>query len=188
MTPWPFDPLPLFGFDLLAVDPPWSFSLYSAKGEEKSPQAQYDCMALADIQALPVGQLVGANAWLFLWATAPLLPEAIDTLRRWGFAYVTRLTWRKVTRNGKVRMGPGYVARTCDETVLVGRVGRPQITRALPSIFDGVAREHSRKPEEFFMLVEGFAPRARRADLFGREQRPGWSVWGNESTKFGGQR
>lgn len=183
---WPFAPLPLFGFDLLTIDPPWSFTLYSAKGESKSPQAHYECMDLAAIRALPVGQLVGADAWVFLWATAPLLPEAIDTLRGWGVVYVTRLTWRKVTRAGKVRMGPGYVARTCDETVLVGRIGRPPYARALPSIFDGVARQHSRKPEEFFKLVESFAPDARRADIFGREARPGWAVWGNEATKFGG--
>lgn len=182
---WPFDPLPLFGFDVVTIDPPWEFSLYSAKGEGKSAQAHYDCMSLADIQALPVGQLVGADAWLFLWATAPLLPEAIATMRAWGFVYVTRLTWRKVTKNGKVRMGPGYVARTCDETILVGRIGRPTITRALPSIFDGVARQHSRKPEEFFRLIEAFAPKAGRVDVFGRQQRPGWTVWGNEASKFG---
>ncbi len=183
---WPFAPLPLFGFDLLTIDCPWNFSLYSEKGEGKSAQAHYECMPLDQIARLPVGQLVGADAWIFSWATAPLLPEAIDCLRAWGFVYVTRLTWRKVTRTGKVRMGPGYIARTCDETVLVGRIGKPAFAHALPSIFDGVAREHSRKPEEFFKLVEDFMPMARRADIFGREQRPGWTVWGNEAGKFGG--
>jgi N6-adenosine-specific RNA methylase IME4 len=182
---WPFEPLPLFGFDLAVIDCPWSFDLYSAKGEGKSAQAHYDVMSLDEIARLPVGQLVGADAWLFHWATAPLLPEAIEVMRGWGFVYVTRLTWRKVTRAGKVRMGPGYVARTCDETVLVGRIGRPAYAKALPSIFDGVAREHSRKPEEFFKLIEAFAPAARRVDVFGRAQRDGWTVWGRESTKFG---
>jgi N6-adenosine-specific RNA methylase IME4 len=183
---WIFDPLPLFGYDLLTIDVPWHFDLYSEKGEGKSAQAHYDCMPLDEIARLPVGQLVGADAWIFSWATAPLLPQAIDILEGWGFVYVSRLTWRKVTKNGKVRMGPGYVVRTCDETVLVGRIGRPRYAHALPSLFDGVARQHSRKPDEFFRMVEGFAPNARRADIFGREQRPGWTVWGNETTKFEG--
>lgn len=185
VTPWFFDPLPLFGFDVVTIDCPWSFELYSEKGEGKSAQAHYACMDLADLARLPVGQLVSADGWIFSWATAPLLPQAIDVLESWGAVYVSRLTWRKVTRNGKVRMGPGYVVRTCDETVLLGRVGRPAYARALPSIFDGLAREHSRKPAEFFKLVEGFAPAARRVDVFGREQRPGWTVWGNEASKFG---
>lgn len=87
---WPFAPLPLFGFDLLTIDCPWTFSLYSEKGEGKSAQAHYECMPLDQIARLPVGQLVGADAWIFSWATAPLLPEAIDCLRAWGFVYVTR--------------------------------------------------------------------------------------------------
>lgn len=179
-----FEHLPLFGFDLVVADPPWSFALRSSAGEEKSAQAQYACMPLADIMAMPIGHLVGCHSWLFLWATAPLLPQAMAVMAAWGFEYRTRLSWRKLTPSGKPRLGTGYVVRTLHEDVLVGAVGAPSYARALPSLFDGVAREHSRKPESFYRLVEGFAPAARRLDLFSRETRPGWTGWGNEATKF----
>ena len=176
--------LPLFGFDLVVCDPPWSFALRSAAGESKSAQAQYACMPLDAIKAMPVGHLVGANSWLFLWATAPMLPHALAVMEAWGFTYRTRLAWRKLTPAGKPRLGTGYVVRTLHEDILVGAIGSPTYMRALPSLFDGVAREHSRKPDEFFGLVEAFAPGARRLDMFSRETRPGWRSWGAEASKF----
>ena len=182
---WPFDPLRPFSFDVCVADPPWSFSLYSDKGEEKSPQAHYDCMPIEDIAALPVGDLVGADSWLLLWATAPMLPQALMVMTRWGFAYKTTVAWRKVTRNKKPAMGPGYVARTMHENVLIGACGSPEYRRALPSIFDGVRRQHSRKPDEFYELVDRFAmPWARKLDLFSRQSRPDWTSWGKEKGKF----
>ena len=176
--------LPTFGFDLVVADPPWAFALRSAAGEAKSAQAQYACMPLDEIKAMPVGHLVGANSWLFLWATAPMLPHALEAMAAGGFVYRTRLAWRKLTAAGKPRLGTGYVVRTLHEDVLVGAIGSPTYMRALPSLFDGVAREHSRKPDEFFGLVEAFAPSARRLDLFSRETRPGWTGWGIEASKF----
>lgn len=179
-----FSNLPLFGFDVVVADPPWLYDLRSSNGEAKSPQAHYSCMPLDAIKDLRVGDLVGMNSWLFLWITAPLLPKGIDVMSAWGFTYKTTIIWRKTTASGKVRVGPGYVARTMHEQVLIGAIGAPAYTKALPSIFDGLAREHSRKPDEFYRLVEGFAPNARRLDLFTRESRPGWSAYGDQSTKF----
>jgi N6-adenosine-specific RNA methylase IME4 len=179
-----FADLPLFGLDLVIADPPWLFALRSSAGEEKSPQAQYDCMTLEAIKALPVGHLVGCDSWLLLWATAPLLPQAIEVMHAWGFQYRTRFAWRKTTARGKVRMGPGYVVRTMHEDILVGAIGQPSYARAFPSIFDGLAREHSRKPDAFYHLVERFAPAARRVDLFSRQSRPGFTSWRNEAHKF----
>lgn len=179
-----FAGLPLFGFDLVVADPPWSFELRSAAGEDKSAQAHYACMDLDAIKALPVGHLVGCHSWLFLWATAPMLPHALGVMAAWGFTYRTRLSWRKLTPAGKPRLGTGYVVRTLHEDILVGAIGSPAYAKALPSLFDGVAREHSRKPDEFFRLAEAFAPNARRLDLFSRETRSGWRAWGNEAAKF----
>ena len=176
--------LPLFEFDVVVADPPWLYALRSPKGEKKSAQRQYDCMPLADIKAMRVGEHVRDSAWLFLWATAPMLPAAINVMEAWGFTYKSRLAWRKTTRHGNVRVGPGYVVRTMHEDVLVGAIGKPCYTRALPSIFDGLAREHSRKPDEFYSLIESFAPSANRLDLFTRESRLGWTSFGNEATKF----
>lgn len=183
---WAFDPLPRNLFDLVEIDPPWNYEVWSEKGEEKSPQAQYACLSLDQIRALPVADLVCGSAWLFLWATAPMLPEQIVTMHAWGATYVSRMTWRKTTASGAVRMGPGMVVRSCDETVLIGRWGKPRFAGAVPSIFDGLAREHSRKPDAFYALAERFAPHARRASIFAREHRPGWSCWGNELGKFEG--
>lgn len=101
-------------------------------------------------------------------------------LDAWGFTYKTELMWRRMTPAGKVRMGPGYRARTMHEPVLVATMGN----QAFPSCFDGVAREHSRKPEEFYALVDARFSGAVKADLFSRQARPGWDGWGNEAGKF----
>ena len=186
MSGWPFDPLPMFGFDIVDADPPWRFEVYSEKGEAKSPMAQYECMNMEQIKALPVGHLVGSDSWCFLWTIAPMLDCGFDVLRAWGFQYVSRINWQKKTINGKNRMGPGYVVRTLDETILIGKCGSPQYCNALPSSFPGLAREHSRKPDEYYEMLDSrfLTPSARRVRLFARESRPGWSSWGNEATKF----
>lgn len=186
MIIWPFRPHRHGTFDVIAADPPWLFSLRSVKGEGKSPQAHYSCMDLDAIKTLPVGDLAAKDCWLFLWTCAPLLDRGFEVMAAWGFAFKTRMSWRKVTKNGRPRVGPGFLVRSMTEDVLIGARGAPYFSRALPSIFDGEAREHSRKPEVFFDLVEDFAPKARRLDLFSRQSRPGWAAWGNEATKFDG--
>lgn len=185
-TAWPFDGLQMFGYDLAVVDPPWLIELRSKKGEAKSPQAQYACMPDAEILSLPVGDLIGDKGWLFLWTSAPKLPLAMQCLDMWGFRYVSRMSWLKITaKNRKRRMGPGYVVRTFHEDILIGRIGEPGVRKALPSLFDGVARQHSRKPDEFYELIDGFAhKRTRKLDLFSRQSRDGWTNWGLERQKF----
>jgi N6-adenosine-specific RNA methylase IME4 len=182
---WPFAPLRMFGYDVIEVDPPTEFDLYSDKGAAKSAAAHYKTMSWDDIGALPVGHLARADAILLLWACAPTLPQSLRLMERWGALYKTNLVWRKVTRNGKPRMGPGYRARTLHEHVLLGVFGNGrQIHDAFPSLFDGVAREHSRKPEEFYRLVVERTLGLDRCSLFSRETRAGWEGWGNEATKF----
>ena len=182
---WPFAPLEPQAYDLIMIDPPWHFTLRSIKGEGKSAQAHYATMTLDDILALPVGDLAREHCWLWLWCTAPMLPKQLACLEAWGFEYVTQVAWRKVTVNGKPAMGPGYVSRSLHEPVVIAKRGEPQIGRALPSLFDGVRREHSRKPDEAYQVAERFCPVARRADVFARERRTGWDVFGDEVGKFG---
>lgn len=184
MTDWPFDPLPPLSYDVIVVDPPWPFDLYSNRGNHKSAAAHYNIMSIDQIVALPVGTLAQRDALLLLWITAPRLPESLSVMSAWGFAYKTTIVWRKTTASGKVRMGTGYWARTMHESVLLGTMGSPAKISAFPSIFDGVAREHSRKPEEFYALVNKHTSGLRRADLFARASRPGFDGWGAESTKF----
>jgi N6-adenosine-specific RNA methylase IME4 len=142
-------------------------------------------MTLAEIMALPVRKSLKDHAVVLLWTTGAMLGQAHEVMRAWGITYKTNLVWRKVTPSGKVRMGCGFWARTMHEPVLLGTVGKPpKFTPALPSLFDGIAREHSRKPEEFYRMITDRTPGLRRADLFAREKRKGWDCWGDEVEKF----
>jgi N6-adenosine-specific RNA methylase IME4 len=133
-----------------------------------------------------VGRLAQADCLLLLWTTgwAMATGQAQSVCRAWEFTPVTEIVWRKTTALGRPRVGPGYRARTMHEPVLVGKIGSPRQLSAFPSLFDGVAREHSRKPEEFYALVDKHTAGLRRADLFARQSRPGFDAWGNETTKF----
>jgi N6-adenosine-specific RNA methylase IME4 len=185
MSFWPFDPLEVGAYDLVMVDPPWTFALYSEKGEEKSAQAQYGCMTLEQIQRLPIAGLGKPDSLCWLWATNPMLPQGIETLRAWGYRFVTAGTWAKMTKNGKQAFGTGFVFRCASEQILIGAKGKPKTTRSVRSLIMGPVREHSRKPDEAYVEAERLMPNARRADVFSRERRPGWESWGTEIEKFG---
>jgi len=181
---WPFGGLVPQAYDLIMADPPWHFELYSEKGEEKSPQAQYATMSLDEIAALPVADLAAPDCLLWLWSTAPLLDQQIAIARRWGFAFKTSGVWVKTTVHGKLAFGTGYVLRSAHEPFIIATRGEPQTTRSVRSVVMGQAREHSRKPDEAYAAADLLMPRARRADLFSRETRYGWESWGNEAGKF----
>lgn len=183
---WPFGSLPMFAHEVIVADPPWDFENYSEAGTAKGADPHYAVMPLSDIKALPVGHLASGNCLLLLWTTgwAMATKQAHEVAEAWGFEPVTEMIWRKVTQSGKPRMGTGYRVRTLHEPILVCKVGNPT-HKPLPSLFDGVAREHSRKPDEFYEIVRGRTLSAlRRADLFSRETRPGFDGWGNEHGKF----
>jgi N6-adenosine-specific RNA methylase IME4 len=178
-----FNPLPPHSYDLVVIDPPVPFETRSEKGQGKSPSRHYRTMTLAEIMALPVRELLKDDAVVFLWAQGRSLDQAFATLAAWGITYKTEHVWRKVTRNGLVRWGTGFLARSMHEPILRGAVGKPRCF-ALPSCFDGIAREHSRKPDEFYRMIVEKTPGLRRADLFARERREGWDVWGDEVDRF----
>lgn len=181
---WPFADLTPLSYDVICADPPWRFRTWGEHNQQKSASRHYGLMQTADIEALPVDRLAQQDCLLLLWVCAPMLIHGLNVMSAWGFTYKSNMVWRKVTPAGKVRMGTGYWARTMHEQVLIGSLGKPRKFSAFPSCFDGVAREHSRKPEEFYRLVEKHTAGARRLDLFSRQSRPGWSAWGNETGKF----
>jgi len=181
---WPLAPLIPMSYEVIAADPPWRFRTWSETNQAKSASRHYDLMMLDDIKALPVGKLAQRDCLLLLWCTAPMLPQALDVMSGWGFEYKSSMNWRKVTESGKVRMGTGYWARSMHEQVLIGAIGKPRKFSAFPSLFDGIAREHSRKPDEFYLLVEKHTAGLRRCDLFSRENRLGWDAFGAEVGKF----
>lgn len=176
---------PFGGFDLIMADPPWQFDLFSEKGEAKAPQAQYTCTPLDWIAGLPVSALAADDCLLWLWATNPMLPQALQVLAAWGFTFKTAGHWAKRTKHGRLAFGTGYILRCAGEPFLIGTRGKPRTTRSTRSVIEGPLREHSRKPDEAFAAAEALMPAARRIELFSRQPRPGWATWGNETTKFG---
>ncbi|QIR85040.1 MT-A70 family methyltransferase [Paracoccus sp. AK26] len=176
---------PFGGFDMIMADPPWLYQLRSEKGEEKAPQAQYACMTLDEIAALPVSALAADDAVLWLWATNPLLRDAFKIIDAWGFQFKTAGHWVKTTKNDKLNFGTGYILRCAGEPFLIATRGTPKTTKSTRSVIMGRIREHSRKPEEAFAAAEQLMPDARRIEVFSRQKRPGWVNWGNEAEKFG---
>ncbi|WP_230531128.1 MT-A70 family methyltransferase [Microvirga roseola] len=182
---WPFDPLRPLSYELIVADPPWRFALRSEKGQAKSADTHYGTMQLDAIKALPVGQLARGNCLLWLWATHPMIGEALDVMRAWGFRFVSSGVWVKTTKTGKLSFGTGYVLRSASEPFLIGSFGEPRTSRRVRTVLMAERREHSRKPDEAYVAAEALAIDAvRRADLFSRQTRPGWDAWGNEATKF----
>lgn len=181
---WPFGDLRPLSSEVIVADPPWRFRTWGEHNQAKSASKHYSLMMTDDISALPVGELAQRDCLLLLWCTAPMLPQALGVMAAWGFAYKSNLVWRKITPAGKPRMGCGYWARSMHEQVLIGSIGKPRKFSAFPSLFDGIAREHSRKPDEFYGLVRKHTAGLRRVDLFSRESRDGFESWGNEATKF----
>ncbi len=175
--------LPMFHYGLIMADPPWAFELRSEKGEQKAAQAQYDCMDLDAIKAMQVGHHANKDCVLWLWATNPMLPQAFEVMAAWGFQFKTAGHWSKKTANGKQAFGTGYILRCAGEPFLIGTVGNPGTARNVRSVIEGPVREHSRKPDEAFSAAETLT-NGPYLELFSRQRRDGWDVWGNETTKF----
>ncbi len=184
-APWIFDPLPIFGFDVIMADPPWAFELRSEAGEAKSAQAQYDCMRTEDICALPVNLLARRDTWLWLWGIFAMIDDARAVMDAWGFRFVTAGVWIKRGASGKLRMGPGYVLRGNAEPFLIGRIGNPRtFSRSIRNVIEAPAGRHSEKPALAYEIADVLFGPAFRADLFSRRTRPGWQAWGKEAGKF----
>lgn len=178
--------LPAGLFDLIMADPPWSFATYSEAGRGKSADRHYRCASLDEIKALPVHECAAPDCLLWLWATSPMMPQALAVMCAWGFIFKTMGFWSK--RNpatGKLAFGTGYLLRCAGEPFLIGTRGAPKTTRSVRSVIEGPRREHSRKPDEAYAAAEALMPGARRLDLFSRQDRPGWASWGHETGKFG---
>lgn len=184
-------------YDVLVVDPPHHFDTFAETGVAKSPQAHYETMDVHEICTLPVREIMARRAIVFVWCTWPALArgDVHIWLRAWGLAGKTGGAWVKRTSSGKMGFGPGYIWRTACEPIIVAtreketaRIRGTRWRNCLETFesfdFDGLAREHSRKPDEFYSTVEALTPGARRVDLFARAKRPGWDSWGREARKF----
>ena len=197
---WQFPGLTPGRYRRLTIDPPWYFKNRSEEGEGRNAVQHYACMELDDILALPVQQLAHRDGCLlWLWATWPMLREGLACLDAWGFRYATGGPWHKKTKNGKDAFGTGYVLRSASEPFLIGVRGTvpygPDARRvrglietvedaADTLLIEAALREHSRKPDEQYRMLDMLVPDVPGAELFARQQRPGWDAWGNQTGRF----
>jgi N6-adenosine-specific RNA methylase IME4 len=178
-----FEPLPEGKFDVLYADPNWTFKTFSEKGKDKSADKHYACSPIEQISAMPVANSAAKNCVLFLWATAPLLPQQLGVMERWGFKYKSHFIW------DKRRVGTGYWARNQHELLLIGTRGKPKCPappERIASVLSEKRREHSRKPEAAIDWINKTYPHPefRKLEMFCRQRRFGWEAWGNQLDHF----
>jgi N6-adenosine-specific RNA methylase IME4 len=164
-------------FPVILADPPWHFD-NETSGVERAAGNHYPTMALDEICALPVKGLATDSAALFLWTTAPHLQEAFQVIEAWGFNYKSNIVWVKD------RLGLGYYVRNQHELLLIatrGDMPAPPPSRRPPSVIQVAKREHSRKPDEAYELIERMYPDLPKIELFARGNRDGWTAWGNQA-------
>ncbi|WP_078321245.1 MT-A70 family methyltransferase [Mycobacteroides chelonae] len=179
------------GFRCLLADPPWRFgNRRSGMSPESGLRPRYPTMALDDICGMPVQSIAAQDAHLYLWVPSAMLPEGLKVMQHWGFRYTTSITWLKTRLDGEPDgSGVGFYFRNAAELLLFGVRGSLRTLPAARSMTNVIAarrREHSRKPTEQYWLIEQSSP-GPRVELFAREERPGWTVWGDESESVSGR-
>lgn len=165
------------GFDIIVADPPWKFASNSAAKPGRNAMRHYPCMPTKDIAAMPVELTSAKHALLFLWATSPMLPQALDVMGAWGFKYISSAVWVKT------RLGTGYWFRNRHEILLLGKRGKfPRGAKApfKTSIIEGEFRGHSRKPSQLQDRIDEIWPTQAKLEMFARQRRLGWAAHGNE--------
>lgn len=170
-------------YSVILADPPWAFRAWSNKGMGRSAEQHYSTMRLENIKALPVADLAAEDCVLFLWATFPMLKEALEVIDVWGFTYKTvAFTWVKENRKSPgLFWGLGYWTRANAEVCLLATRGSPKRqSAAVHQVILSPVEQHSKKPDavrERIVVLMGDVP---RVELFARQETPGWDVWGNE--------
>jgi N6-adenosine-specific RNA methylase IME4 len=187
VAPLEAPPLPRTGggWSCVYADPPWRFSNRTGKvAPEHRRLDRYDTMTAPEIAALPVADVVADNAHLYLWVPNALLPEGLAVMQGWGFRYVSNLVWAKRRKDGGPDgRGVGFYFRNVTELILFGVRGSMRTldpARRQVNMIETVKREHSRKPDEAYQLIEACSP-GPYLEMFARYPREGWTVWGAEA-------
>jgi N6-adenosine-specific RNA methylase IME4 len=172
--------LPDKRYGVIVADPEWRFEPYSREtGMDRAADNHYPTSTVEIIEARPVQNIAADDCALFLWATVPMLREAIRVLEAWGFEYRSDAMW------DKIHIGTGYWFRNRHEVFLLGVKGEipcPAMGDQFASVFTIARKEHSAKPEQFLELIEQYFPNLPKIELNRRgPTRPGWDAWGNEA-------
>jgi N6-adenosine-specific RNA methylase IME4 len=173
-------------FATILADPPWQFVNRTGKiAPEHRRLSRYGTMNLAEIMELPVAEITKPTAHLYLWVPNALLPDGLAVMKAWGFTYKSNLVWHKVRKDGgSDGRGVGFYFRNVTELILFGVRGKNARTlnpgRSQVNLLATRKREHSRKPEEQYGLIEACSP-GPYLELFARGSRKTWIGWGNQS-------
>jgi len=171
----------------LLADPPWQFRNSTGKiAPEHARLSRYRTMRLSEIVALPVTEVLAPTAHLYLWCPNALLPEGLAVMNAWGFIYKSNIVWHKVRKDGgSDGRGVGFYFRNVTELILFGVKGKNARTRqpgrSQVNLLATRKREHSRKPDELYEIIEACSP-GPYLELFARGARKDWYSWGDEAT------
>lgn len=176
-------------FGTILADPPWQFINRTGKmAPEHKRLLRYPTMVLDEIKELPVEPLALPQSHLYLWVPNALVLEGLEVMKRWGFTYKTNIVWFKTRKDGGPDgRGVGFYFRNVTELVLFGTRGNLRTLspgRRQVNIIVSRKREHSRKPDEMYDIIEACSP-GPYLELFARHPRPGWAQWGNEVVPAG---
>ena len=174
-------------FRTVLADPPWRFVNRTGKmAPEHKRLNRYETMTTADICKLPVADVCEDTAHLYLWTPNALLPEALQVMSAWGFSYKSNIVWHKIRKDGgSDGRGVGFYFRNVTELLLFGVRGKNARTldpgRRQVNYMASRKREHSRKPDEQYEIIESCSP-GPQLEMFARGTRPGWTYWGNQAS------
>lgn len=169
-------------YQIIYADPPWSYRDKCNAGQ-RGAAFKYQTMTIDDIKSLPVQNIADDNCVLFLWATMPLLQEALDTIKAWKFKYKTvGFAWVKMNKiKATPFWGMGNWTRSCGEVCLLAVKGKPQrVSKSVHSVVMSPIEAHSKKPAEVRERIVKLMGDVPRIELFARQQVEGWDCWGNE--------
>lgn len=175
-------------FGAVLADPPWRFTNRTGKiAPEHARLSRYETMALEEICALPVMKICAETSHLYLWVPNALLPDGLRVLEAWGFNYKANIVWQKIRKDGGPDgRGVGFYFRNVTELLLFGVRGKNARTlapgRSQVNYIGSRKREHSRKPDEQYEIIESCSS-GPFLELFARGERDGWATWGNQADK-----
>lgn len=173
-------------FNTILADPPWQFQNRTGKvAPEHKRLSRYGTMTLDDIKALPVADAAAETSHLYLWVPNALLPDGLAVMAAWGFKYKSNVVWHKLRKDGgSDGRGVGFYFRNVTELLLFGVRGKNARTlqpgRTQVNYIGTRKREHSRKPDEQYALIQSCSP-GPFLEMFARGERPGWEIWGNQA-------
>lgn len=181
-------------YDLIYADPPWRYGGFANHNENRNKRLRdgskfritpYDGMSTLELMKLPVVDIAKPNSVLLLWTTMPIIPEALEVMKAWGFEYKTvAFTWIKQNEGGiGIKLGLGNYTRANAELCLLGTRGHglKRIAKNIPQVHICPIQKHSQKPDEFRKRIVRLFGQPRRIELFARTIISGWDTWGDDT-------